>query len=58
MDRLAHRIAVVAGGARGIGMASVKRMMAEGATVVIGDVLDPVEDTGARFERVDATEVD
>jgi NAD(P)-dependent dehydrogenase (short-subunit alcohol dehydrogenase family) len=36
--RLADRIAVVTGGARGIGRACAERFLAEGAKVVIGDV--------------------
>ena len=38
--RLADRIAVVTGGASGIGLASVQRMLQEGATVTIADI-DP-----------------
>jgi 3alpha(or 20beta)-hydroxysteroid dehydrogenase len=37
--RLAGRVAVVTGGARGIGEATVRRLLAEGAQVVLGDVL-------------------
>ena len=36
--RLAGRVAVVTGGAGGIGLAAARRMRAEGATVVIGDI--------------------
>ena len=38
VGRVAGRVAVVTGGCSGIGLASVRRLAAEGATVVIGDV--------------------
>ncbi|GAC69491.1 3-oxoacyl-ACP reductase [Gordonia soli] len=44
-QRLAGKVAVITGGASGIGLASARRMHAEGATIVIGD-LDP--EAGAR----------
>jgi 3alpha(or 20beta)-hydroxysteroid dehydrogenase len=37
--RLAGRVALVTGGARGIGEATARRLIAEGAQVVVGDVL-------------------
>ena len=37
--RLAGTVALVTGGARGIGEATVRRLIAEGAQVVLGDVL-------------------
>lgn len=39
-QRLAGKVAVITGGGSGIGLATAKRMRAEGATIVIGD-MDP-----------------
>ena len=39
-QRLKDRVAVITGGASGIGLATARRFAAEGATVVIAD-LDP-----------------
>ncbi len=44
-QRLAGRVAVITGAASGIGLASARRMRAEGATIVVGDI-DPA--TGER----------
>ena len=60
-QRLAGKVAVVTGGASGIGLATARRFAAEGATVVIGD-FNP--ETGAAaaaevdglFVRVDVTD--
>ena len=38
MDRLNGRVAVVTGGASGIGLASIRRLASEGARVVVADV--------------------
>ena len=40
MNRLENKVALVTGGARGLGEATVRLMAAEGAKIVFGDVLD------------------
>ena len=47
--RLEGRVAVVTGGASGIGLASVRRLADEGAHIVIGD-LDPASGEAAASE--------
>jgi NAD(P)-dependent dehydrogenase (short-subunit alcohol dehydrogenase family) len=40
MDRLKEKVAIVSGGARGVGAADARRLSEEGAAVAIADVLD------------------
>jgi len=61
--RLAGRVAVITGGASGIGLATARRMRAEGARIVIGDMnVEPGEaaaaEVGGLFVRTDVTEED
>lgn len=61
-SRLTGRTAIVTGGARGIGLATVERFVSEGARVVIGDLGDALDaDTAerlgdsVRYQRCDVT---
>ncbi|GAA1961329.1 SDR family oxidoreductase [Amycolatopsis minnesotensis] len=57
MTRLRDKVAVVFGGARGIGLATVKEFLAEGATVYASDIREPAEEIdGYRHSTVDATD--
>lgn len=59
MARLENKVAIVTGGARGMGEATVRKFVAEGARVVIADLLDEgqqlAEELGDRalFQRAD-----
>ena len=48
MERLQGRVAVITGGASGIGLATAKRMASEGATVVVVDMNDEAGEAAAR----------
>jgi len=60
-QRLAGRVAVITGGASGIGLAAARRMRAEGATIVVGDI-DPTtgkavaDELGGTFVQVDVSD--
>jgi NAD(P)-dependent dehydrogenase (short-subunit alcohol dehydrogenase family) len=58
--RVAGRVAVVTGGCSGIGLASVRRLAAEGAAVVVGDIDEArgpevAAEVGGCFQRTDVT---
>lgn len=61
VQRLEGRVAVVTGGASGIGLATVRRFASEGAKVVVAD-LDPAsgkaaaDEAGGLFVQVDVTD--
>src|SRR5579875_3506707 len=62
-NRLEGRVAVVTGGGSGIGLASARRLAAEGATVVVADVdaatgKAAADDVGGDFAQADVTSED
>lgn len=58
-QRLAGKVALVTGGASGIGAASAERLAREGATVVIGDLtVSPSDDGALRLDVADPDSVD
>ncbi len=59
--RLAGRVAVITGGGSGIGLAAARRMRAEGATIVVGDIdgeagADAAEELSGLFVPVDVSD--
>ncbi|WP_328356430.1 glucose 1-dehydrogenase [Mycobacterium sp. NBC_00419] len=65
MGRVADKVAIITGGAQGMGAADARMLVAEGAKVVIGDILDEkgqqlADELGdaARYVHLDVTEVD
>jgi NAD(P)-dependent dehydrogenase (short-subunit alcohol dehydrogenase family) len=61
MGTIEGRVALVTGGASGIGRATARRFAAEGATVVIADIDDAkgtsvAEECGGRFVHLDVTD--
>ena len=60
LDRLTDRVAVITGGASGIGLASARRMASEGATIVVVDMNAEAggavaEELGGLFVAADVT---
>jgi len=53
-DRASARTFVVTGAASGIGLATARRPLADGGTVVGADLTAPDEELGARFDFVAA----
>jgi NAD(P)-dependent dehydrogenase (short-subunit alcohol dehydrogenase family) len=63
MQRLQDRVAVITGAGSGIGLASARRLAAEGATVVVADVDEETgklaaDEVGGEFVQTDVTSED
>src|SRR6185437_16476839 len=65
MGRVDGKVALISGGARGMGAAHARMLVKEGGKVVIGDILDDegktlADDIGesARYVHLDVTEAD
>jgi 3alpha(or 20beta)-hydroxysteroid dehydrogenase len=65
MGRVDEKVALISGGARGMGAAHARMLVAEGAKVVIGDILDDEGKTladeigeAARYVHLDVTEAE
>ncbi|WP_028065210.1 SDR family NAD(P)-dependent oxidoreductase [Solirubrobacter soli] len=56
--RLAGKVAFITGGAGSIGLATARLFLAEGASVVISDIVAPAESGGAVFVEADVTSSD
>ena len=66
MDRLKNRVAIITGGARGIGQATAEVFCKEGATVIIWDLLEVGEETASilrgqgfacEFQKISTTDM-
>jgi NAD(P)-dependent dehydrogenase (short-subunit alcohol dehydrogenase family) len=61
--RVQDKVAVITGGCSGIGLAAVRRLAAEGARIVIGDIDDQrgpdvAAEVAGRYQRTDVTDPD
>jgi NAD(P)-dependent dehydrogenase (short-subunit alcohol dehydrogenase family) len=58
MADLQGRTVLVTGGASGIGLASVERLLADGANVVAADIQEPISDVAGAGDRFEFTTLD